>query len=76
LRPEVDAYWSKLSEGGEEGLCGWLKDKFGLSWQVIPAALPELLTDPDRAKAQRVMEAMMAMKKIEIDGLERAAGEV
>jgi predicted 3-demethylubiquinone-9 3-methyltransferase (glyoxalase superfamily) len=70
---EVDAFWSKLSEGGEEGPCGWLKDKYGVSWQIIPTALPELLADPDRAKSQRVMEAMLQMQKIEIDALERAA---
>ena len=70
---EVDAFWSKLSEGGEEGPCGWLKDKFGLSWQIVPTVLPELLGDPDHEKAQRVMEAMLQMKKIEIDELERAA---
>jgi predicted 3-demethylubiquinone-9 3-methyltransferase (glyoxalase superfamily) len=72
---EVDAYWSKLSEGGEEGPCGWLKDKFGLSWQIIPTALPRLLGDPDREKSQRVMQAMLSMKKIEVDALERAAAE-
>ena len=70
---EVDAYWSKLSEGGEEGPCGWLKDKFGVSWQIVPTRLVELLTDPDREKAQRVMAAMLKMRKIEIDALERAA---
>ena len=70
---EVDAFWSRLSEGGEEGPCGWLKDKFGLSWQIIPTRLPELLGDPDSGKAQRVMAAMLKMKKIEIDALERAA---
>jgi len=70
---EVDEYWSKLSEGGEEGPCGWLKDRFGLSWQIIPKRLPELLSDPDREKSQRVMAAMLEMRKIEIDGLERAA---
>ena len=70
---EVDTYWSKLSEGGEEGPCGWLKDKFGLSWQIIPTALVELLADPDPEKSQRVMAAMLTMKKIEIDELERAA---
>ena len=70
---EVDAYWSKLSEGGEEGPCGWLKDRFGLSWQIVPRVLPELLADPDREKAQRVMAAMLKMKKIDIDELERAA---
>ncbi len=72
---EVDAYWSKLSEGGEEGPCGWLKDKYGLSWQVFPKALPELLGDPDREKSQRVMAAMLKMKKIDLDALERAAAE-
>jgi predicted 3-demethylubiquinone-9 3-methyltransferase (glyoxalase superfamily) len=70
---EVDAYWNALSEGGEEGPCGWLKDRFGLSWQIVPTRLPELLADPDRARSQRVMQAMLGMRKIEIDGLERAA---
>jgi predicted 3-demethylubiquinone-9 3-methyltransferase (glyoxalase superfamily) len=70
---EVDKYWSELSEGGEEGPCGWLKDRFGLSWQIIPKRLPELLGDPDREKSQRVMAAMLQMRKIEIDELERAA---
>jgi predicted 3-demethylubiquinone-9 3-methyltransferase (glyoxalase superfamily) len=70
---EVDHFWSKLSEGGEEGPCGWLKDRFGLSWQIVPTALPELLGDPNPERAQRVMEAMLKMKKIEIDELERAA---
>jgi predicted 3-demethylubiquinone-9 3-methyltransferase (glyoxalase superfamily) len=70
---EVDSYWSTLSEGGEEGPCGWLKDKFGLSWQIVPKRLPELLADPDRERAQRVMAAMMKMGKIEVDELERAA---
>ena len=70
---EVDAYWSKLSEGGEEGPCGWLKDKFGLSWQIVPTVLLELIADPDREKSQRVMAAMLEMRKIEIDELERAA---
>lgn len=70
---EVDACWTKLSEGGEQGPCGWLKDKFGVSWQIIPTALPELLSDPDREKSQRVMTAMMGMRKIEIEELERAA---
>jgi predicted 3-demethylubiquinone-9 3-methyltransferase (glyoxalase superfamily) len=70
---EVDHYWDQLSEGGEEGPCGWLKDRFGVSWQVIPRRLNELLEDPDQEKAQRVMAAMLSMRKIEIDGLERAA---
>jgi predicted 3-demethylubiquinone-9 3-methyltransferase (glyoxalase superfamily) len=70
---EVDHYWSKLSEGGEQGPCGWLKDRFGLSWQIVPTALPKLLGDPDKEKAQRVMAAMLEMHKIQIDELERAA---
>jgi predicted 3-demethylubiquinone-9 3-methyltransferase (glyoxalase superfamily) len=72
---EVDKYWSELSEGGEEGPCGWLKDKFGLSWQIVPTVLPELLSNPDKEKAQRVMAAMLEMKKIEIGQLERAAAQ-
>jgi predicted 3-demethylubiquinone-9 3-methyltransferase (glyoxalase superfamily) len=71
---EVDDYWSALSaDGGEEGPCGWLKDRFGVSWQVIPQALLDLLADPDREKAQRVMAAMLQMGKIEVAELERAA---
>jgi len=70
---EVDYYWNALSEGGEQGPCGWLKDRYGLSWQIVPRALQELLADPDRDKAQRVMAAMMQMGKIEVAGLERAA---
>jgi len=72
---EVDAFWSKLSDGGEEGPCGWLKDKYGLSWQIVPTALPELLSNPDPEKAQRVMQAMLKMKKIEIEPLELAAAQ-
>ncbi len=70
---EVDRYWSTLSEGGEQGPCGWLKDRFGVSWQIVPRRLNELVADPDREKAQRVMAAMLGMGKIEIDELERAA---
>ncbi len=70
---EVDRFWSTLSEGGEEGPCGWLKDKFGVSWQIVPKVLIELIADPDQEKAQRVMAAMLKMRKIEIDELERAA---
>ena len=73
---EVDTYWETLSDGGEEGPCGWLKDKFGLSWQVTPTALSRLLADPDMEKAQRVMAAMLEMKKIDIEALERAAEHV
>jgi predicted 3-demethylubiquinone-9 3-methyltransferase (glyoxalase superfamily) len=69
---EVDQLWEKLSEGGEKGQCGWLKDKFGLSWQIIRTALGEMLGDPDPAKAGRVMQAMMKMKKIDIDALKKA----
>ena len=69
---EVDRYWEKLSEGGQKIQCGWLKDKFGLSWQVVPRLLGQYMSDPDRARAQRVMSAMMEMKKIDIAGLKRA----
>jgi len=70
---EVDKFWDALADGGEEGPCGWLKDRFGLSWQITPTALPRLLTDPDREKANRAMNAMMGMKKLDIAELERAA---
>ncbi len=71
---EVDYYWNKLSEGGDPQAqqCGWLQDKFGFSWQVIPSVLPRLLSDPDKAKANNVMQAMLKMKKIEIAKLEQA----
>ena len=69
---EVDYYWEKLSDGGEEGPCGWLKDKFGLSWQVNPTILGEMLSDPDPQKAKRAMNAMLKMKKIDIATLKRA----
>ena len=69
---EVDHYWEKLSAGGTEVQCGWLKDKFGLSWQIVPTALPELLSDPDRQKANRVMQAMLQMTKIDVAALRRA----
>jgi predicted 3-demethylubiquinone-9 3-methyltransferase (glyoxalase superfamily) len=70
---EVDRYWSTLSEGGEEGPCGWVKDRFGLSWQVVPTALPELLGDPDPDRAQRAMKAMLGMMKLDIAELRAAA---
>jgi predicted 3-demethylubiquinone-9 3-methyltransferase (glyoxalase superfamily) len=73
---EVDRYWDTLSEGGEQGPCGWLKDKYGVSWQIVPTALPRLLADPDRERSQRVMSAMLQMGKIEIDARERAAAQV
>ena len=71
---EVDHYWEKLSEGGDVNAqqCGWLKDKYGASWQVVPRVLVEMITDPDAEKSQRVMGAMLQMKKIDIDGLRRA----
>ena len=69
---EVDELWEKLSAGGERQQCGWLKDKYGLSWQIIPSALGEMLQDKDTAKAQRVMEAMLKMNKIEIKALQQA----
>ena len=69
---EVDRYWEKLCRGGDEGPCGWLTDKFGVSWQVVPRLLGEMLNDEDPEKAQRVMDAMLQMSKIEIEGLRRA----
>jgi predicted 3-demethylubiquinone-9 3-methyltransferase (glyoxalase superfamily) len=71
---EVDYYWEKLSEGGDEEAqqCGWLKDKFGLSWQIVPAALSEMLQDKGAEKTERVMKAMLQMKKIDIEGLKQA----
>lgn len=69
---EVDYYWEKLSEGGEEQPCGWLKDKYGLSWQVVPTILGQLLTDQNPEKAQRVTQAMLQMKKFDIEALRRA----
>ncbi|MGH3996965.1 MAG: VOC family protein, partial [Pseudonocardiaceae bacterium] len=70
---EVDYFWSKLSEGGEEGPCGWLKDKYGVSWQIVPTALIELVSDPDAEKSQAAMRAMLGMRKIDIEALRRAA---
>ena len=69
---EIDFYWRRLSAGGAEVQCGWVKDKFGLSWQIVPTALPKLLSDPDPKKAERVMKAMMAMKKLDVAKLEQA----
>jgi predicted 3-demethylubiquinone-9 3-methyltransferase (glyoxalase superfamily) len=69
---EVDEFWEKLSAGGEEGPCGWLKDRYGLSWQINPSVLGEMLSDPDPGKSKRVMEAMLQMKKIDIAGLKKA----
>ena len=71
---DVDYYWDRLSKGGDEGAqqCGWLKDKYGLSWQVVPRALPEMMSDPDPPRSGRVMEAMLQMKKFDIAALRRA----
>jgi len=69
---EVDYYWEKLSAGGEAQQCGWLKDKFGLSWQIVPSAMIKMLSDPDKAKSGRVMQALMQMKKLDLPALERA----
>jgi predicted 3-demethylubiquinone-9 3-methyltransferase (glyoxalase superfamily) len=69
---EIDHFWSKLAEGGQEQPCGWLKDKFGLSWQVIPKALPQMLMDENPEKAQRIMKSMLQMRKIDLAALERA----
>ena len=69
---EVDELWAKLSGGGEEGQCGWLKDKFGLSWQIVPSVVPKLVQDPDPEKSKRVMQAIFQMKKIDIARLKQA----
>jgi len=70
---DVDYYWDTLTAGGQESQCGWLKDKYGLSWQIVPKALPRLLQQTDPAKAQRVVQALLRMKKLDIGALERAA---
>ncbi len=69
---EVDEFWEKLSAGGEKSQCGWLKDKYGLSWQIVPTILGKLMGDPDRVKSQKVMEAMLKMKKLDIKKLKEA----
>jgi predicted 3-demethylubiquinone-9 3-methyltransferase (glyoxalase superfamily) len=71
---EVDHFWDKLSAGGKPGRCGWLKDKYGLSWQIVPTALEELMTDPDATKSSRAMQALLKMDKLDIQGLRKAAG--
>ena len=73
---EIDYYWEHLSEGGEEGPCGWLKDRYGLSWQVVPAGMDEVFADPDRERATRAMRAMLEMKKIDVAALRNAADGV
>ena len=73
---EIDSYWERLAEGGEEGPCGWLKDRYGLSWQVVPTGMEELFTDPDAARAERAMRAMLGMGKIDLAALRSAADGV
>lgn len=73
---EVDHYWDRLCDGGQPGQCGWLKDRFGVSWQVVPTALPELLGDPDPGRAQRAMQAMLSMGKLDIAVMRDAADRV
>jgi predicted 3-demethylubiquinone-9 3-methyltransferase (glyoxalase superfamily) len=70
---EVDYYWEKLTDGGEESQCGWLKDRFGLSWQVVPKGMEELFSDPDPTRAQRAMQAMLKMRKLDVAALRAAA---
>ena len=70
---DVDRFWEELGAGGEPGPCGWLKDRFGLSWQIVPDELPTLLGDPDPARAERAMKAMLSMGKLDVDAIRRAA---
>ena len=71
---EVDYYWERLTDGGEESVCGWLKDRYGASWQVVPTGMEELFADPDSSKAERAMKAMLGMRKLDIAALRSAAG--
>jgi predicted 3-demethylubiquinone-9 3-methyltransferase (glyoxalase superfamily) len=73
---EADHYWNRLTEGGEESMCGWLKDRFGVSWQVTPTELTSLLADPDPGRAQRATQAMLSMRRIDIAEIKRAADSV
>lgn len=73
---EVDHYWERLTDGGEESQCGWLKDRFGLSWQVVPAGMDEVFSDPDPGRAQRAMQAMLGMRKLDLAALKAAADGV
>jgi predicted 3-demethylubiquinone-9 3-methyltransferase (glyoxalase superfamily) len=70
---EIDAYWAKLTDGGQEAPCGWLKDRYGVSWQVVPKGMEALFSDPDKSKAERAMQAMFGMKKLDIAALQAAA---
>ena len=69
---EIDYFWHKLGDGGQEGQCSWLKDKFGVSWQIVPQVLPQMLTDADGAKRERAMSALMTMTKFDVQALQRA----
>jgi predicted 3-demethylubiquinone-9 3-methyltransferase (glyoxalase superfamily) len=73
---EIDLYWSRLTDGGSEGPCGWCKDRYGLSWQVVPEGMDELFASPDKDRASRAMQAMFGMTKLDIEGLRRAADSV
>jgi predicted 3-demethylubiquinone-9 3-methyltransferase (glyoxalase superfamily) len=73
---EVDHYWNRLTDGGEESMCGWLKDRFGVSWQVVPTELTTLLNDPDPGRARRATEAMLQMRRIDVEEIRRAADGV
>lgn len=73
---EVDLYWDRLTDGGEESMCGWLKDRFGLSWQVVPVGMDEIFRDPDPQRAERAMQAMMGMRKLDVAEMQRAADGV
>ncbi|MFP5347225.1 MAG: VOC family protein [Actinomycetes bacterium] len=70
---EADDFWDKLTDGGEESMCGWLKDRFGLSWQIIPKGVTELLSDPDRQRAERATKAMLQMRRLDLEAMRRAA---
>lgn len=70
---EIDYYWEKLTDGGEEGPCGWLKDRYGLSWQVVPEAVEQMMTDPDEGRRDRAMKAVLSMKKLDLAAIEAAA---
>jgi predicted 3-demethylubiquinone-9 3-methyltransferase (glyoxalase superfamily) len=72
---EADEFWTRLGEGGQEGPCGWLKDRYGVSWQIVPTELNELLKDPDPGRSQRAMQAMLAMSKIDIEAVRKAADQ-
>jgi predicted 3-demethylubiquinone-9 3-methyltransferase (glyoxalase superfamily) len=73
---EIDHYWERLTEGGEESQCGWLKDRYGLSWQVVPSGMEEVFSDPDRDRARRAMEALLGMRKLDLAALRAAADGV